>query len=1039
MKTLFYSILVCSLSGTIAGAAILLFRRLTEKLISPGWKCIMWAIPVLLLLVPFKIPLNLGSGGTFQLSNTVAITNVKELPGYFSSTAGDQTTQTQRPGSTKEQTAGNGSLTANTQQNVQASGKPTVPNQQQRVRPAVNQLSAVHIVFFILNSILPAIWLLGLAAMLAFMLLSTIRLNRNIKRTSAGAADEKILGIAARCSHIMKLKKPLNVILQSHIKTSALVGVFHPRIVLPAYATGLDEETLKYIILHELSHFKRRDMIINYLLLIVQAVHWFNPFVWYCFKNIRQDMELATDTMVLAHLQDPEHPQYALSLLKVIAAEQGLGITPKLLCMADSPKNIKRRIGMIKLHGLFKKRTALASVSCALIMVLAGTMFFTVKPGAAAGSNSNPLNSPVNSTTGINQASSTPTATSSKNPIQLTADPSAAVADSGSPASSRFDSLYFLNDTIGWVIQGSTSTSDGFRLLSTTDGGNNWSEVYNGTLDFKKVNFISRQVGWAVVQTGDNLYSIHKTTDGGKTWVKQSESTVSGNGNYNVKVKFSDLNNGYAFLCDKLLKTTDSGNTWTDITPANGTALTDCSFVSAVNIWVCGTVDGNIVALNTTDGGGSWTQKFRLTSSDTDLTAPSKIDFISKKTGWILLDNTPGSSKPTLYNTTDGGNSFTGICNVAGNRPYPADLCFADSNIGFVGTDHGAGPISGGLMMTADGGKTFNYIINDIGGIDSIVFPSQKVGYALGYNDNNVNSTGFIIGTTDGGKSWHQLSKIAPAIGISFVDGKNGFGIGIGSDAGAFLKTIDGGVTWSYVYSFSPKCLYTAGVSFVSKTTGYVIASPPDGDSLVNDLYKTTDGGKSWAAVGKVSVYCDYFKMFDENNGIASGLSSGSITYSKTKDGGKTWTRIPINTDGDKIVSDFSSPEQGIVTHFDYRTQTVTFKDFSDDNADNTIATYPDTEMGCSSIYVYGNKVIALMAVGQSSGYSEAIIISNDGGRTWKQVPISAKTGDILVQVGNSIRDTCMNFPNAKDGFIMVPGYSSLLYTTDGGDTWSWN
>jgi beta-lactamase regulating signal transducer with metallopeptidase domain/photosystem II stability/assembly factor-like uncharacterized protein len=1003
LKDMFYTILACSFSGTFAGAAVLLFRRLTERLISPNWKCIMWAIPVLLLLVPFKIPLNLGGANAVQLSNATAINSIKELPDYFSSNANDANTRLPKQNSgTKEQAASNNGAAVNTQLNNQATGNQEPFNQPQNVS-SPGKLSVLNIASFILNNMIPFIWLMGFAVMLAFLLLGVIRLNSGIKRTSAGAADERILRIVNQCRDIMKLKRPLTVIVQSHIKASALVGLFHPKIVLPAYITGLDEETLRYIVLHELSHYKRRDAIINYLLIIVQAVHWFNPFIWYCCKNIRQDMELATDAMVLSYLQDTEHKQYALSLLRVIGTEQGIAMAPKILCMADSPRNIKRRISMIQLNGFFKKKPVLVSLSCILVMALAGTVFFTVKP------------------------------------LQPADNPSAAVADSGSPDANRYASLCFLNDSTGWVVQSGVNSDEDIQLLSTADGGNSWTEVYNGALEFTDLNFISRQVGWAIVRIDDRLYSIDKTADGGETWVDQTQCAVYDYGNNNTKIKFFDLNNGYALIGDKLLKTSDSGNTWTEITPADGFVLIDCSFVNAAAGWVCGTLDGNISAFNTTDGGDHWTQKFSLTASDAGSTKPLEINFINETTGWILLDNPSADpSNPTLYRTSDGGDSFVGICNVAGNRPYLADICFADADIGFVGTDHGAGPISGGLMMTTDGGKTFSYLFNS-GGIDRIVFPSPEVGYAIGYNDDNMCRTGFIIRTTDGGKSWRQISEIAPAIGISFVDGKNGFGIGTGFDPGAFLKTTDGGATWSYAYDFSPECLYTAGISFISKTTGYVIASSPDGYSMENDLYKTTDGGGSWVKAGKVSVYCDYFKMFDENNGIASGLGAGSMTYSKTTDGGRTWAAIPIKSgDSLRIVPAFSSTEQGIISYFDYQAQTVTFTDFRNGNAGNPITTFSNMETGCDGIYMLGNKVVILMSKGQSPSYSEAIIISNDGGATWEQIPLSAKTGDILMQVKSHRNSLFLDFPDSMNGFIMVPGYSSLLCTTDGGNTWRW-
>ena len=79
------------------------------------------------------------------------------------------------------------------------------------------------------------------------------------------------------------------------------------------------------------------------------------------------------------------------------------------------------------------------------------------------------------------------------------------------------------------------------------------------------------------------------------------------------------------------------------------------------------------------------------------------------------------------------------------------------------------------------------------------------------------------------------------------------------------------------------------------------------------------------------------------------------------------------------------------------------------------------------------------MCMGESSASFESMLVSDDVGATWKQIPLSAQTANLLQRVNNHGYGTYMDFPDSKNGFIMVPGYSSLLCTTDGGNTWKWN
>ena len=59
---------------------------------------------------------------------------------------------------------------------------------------------------------------------------------------------------------------------------------------------------MRYILLHELQHYKHKDAIASYLMNLFGVLYWFNPLVWYALKEMRSDREVACDTSVLKHM-----------------------------------------------------------------------------------------------------------------------------------------------------------------------------------------------------------------------------------------------------------------------------------------------------------------------------------------------------------------------------------------------------------------------------------------------------------------------------------------------------------------------------------------------------------------------------------------------------------------------------------------------------------------------------------------------------------------------------------------------------------------
>ena len=95
------------------------------------------------------------------------------------------------------------------------------------------------------------------------------------------------------------------------------IGLVHPVILLPDSILSLPAEDMRMILLHELTHLKRRDMERKLLLLFAACIHWFNPLVWLMLRCSGQDMEATCDDAVLARYPAEFKDRYCRLLLTV--------------------------------------------------------------------------------------------------------------------------------------------------------------------------------------------------------------------------------------------------------------------------------------------------------------------------------------------------------------------------------------------------------------------------------------------------------------------------------------------------------------------------------------------------------------------------------------------------------------------------------------------------------------------------------------------------------------------------------------------------
>src|SRR5690606_27519903 len=102
-----------------------------------------------------------------------------------------------------------------------------------------------------------------------------------------------------------------------------------------------------HVLLHELAHLKRWDLMTNWLMAVAQAVHWFNPLVCLALRQMRVERELACDEMVLRATSeggDDGGRAYGETILRLLEGVKSRPSLPALVGIAEEKHSARQRI-----------------------------------------------------------------------------------------------------------------------------------------------------------------------------------------------------------------------------------------------------------------------------------------------------------------------------------------------------------------------------------------------------------------------------------------------------------------------------------------------------------------------------------------------------------------------------------------------------------------------------------------------------------------------------------------------------------------------
>ena len=160
------------------------------------------------------------------------------------------------------------------------------------------------------------LWITGIAILIAYSLFSLARLQKRLRDSTLHEE---------------------NIFVSDKIDTAFVIGLFHPKIYLPC---NLEDEELRYILLHEQTHIRRFDHVTRLLSFTALCLHWFNPLVWAAFYFSSRDIEMACDEAVIRQLGSDIKKSYSASLLSISTGKRTSAASPLAFGEGDTRERI---------------------------------------------------------------------------------------------------------------------------------------------------------------------------------------------------------------------------------------------------------------------------------------------------------------------------------------------------------------------------------------------------------------------------------------------------------------------------------------------------------------------------------------------------------------------------------------------------------------------------------------------------------------------------------------------------------------------------
>ena len=221
-----------------------------------------------------------------------------------------------------------------------------------------------------LQSALITIWALGVIVFLIINMKRIFLLNRKIKICKE-IQNHVLTDVLDKYEKRLNLTCKIRILACDAVKTPATCGLLKPCILMPSvFIQGENCIQNNVIILHELCHMKRADILLKYIWLFARALYWFNPLVWVANKQSNETIELCCDQKALKIIGDKKRLDYGQILLDIARKTKANKLTAVTSSLCEGKSALKGRILRIVSPQKSSIHAIVLSVFIALIMIM---------------------------------------------------------------------------------------------------------------------------------------------------------------------------------------------------------------------------------------------------------------------------------------------------------------------------------------------------------------------------------------------------------------------------------------------------------------------------------------------------------------------------------------------------------------------------------------------------------------------------------------------------------------------------------------------
>ena len=341
MHIIFRVIVTLSIAGAFLIGIILMSKPIFKRQFSKRWQYYIWLVVLARLLIPVVI----SPEGFINLVDKVRIEQVNS---YLSDR-------------NQKEKLFNFDITSDERDNLVHSNQNVLQDDQENkidLWEVMNQLKEKCGV----------IWFIGVVILLTKKVTTYRNFVKYMKMSWREITDINMLDELSKMTEKVGVRTPVELYYHPLVISPLIIGFLKPVIVLPSIS--LSDMEFRHTVLHELIHFKRKDIFYKWLIQLAICIHWFNPLVYFMAKEVDQMCELSCDEAIISHLDRNERRIYGDTLLNAVTRKkEGYQDGLAIMSLYENKQMMKERLEAIMQYKVKSKTMVRISLVCALLLI----------------------------------------------------------------------------------------------------------------------------------------------------------------------------------------------------------------------------------------------------------------------------------------------------------------------------------------------------------------------------------------------------------------------------------------------------------------------------------------------------------------------------------------------------------------------------------------------------------------------------------------------------------------------------------------------